>query len=110
MSEDSSKVSTADPGMTCGGNSLLTVLRGSSVINPVANDLMYLSAGGSILTINLSNTPAEVEIKSGFLNSNWIMICVEEMFLACQLNTAVVVFSDFMVKLKCFVDSKLSKV
>ena len=85
---------------------MLTVLRGSSVIAPVAIDLMYVSAGGSIWTIKLSNTPDEVEINSGSCNSNWIVICVDVMFVACQVNTGAVVFSDFMVKFRCLADSK----
>ncbi len=32
------------------------------------------------------------------------------MFVACQLNTGAVVFSDFMVKLRCLSDIKLSEV
>ena len=92
--------------MTCGGNFLLRVLRGSSVIAPVAIDLMYMSAGGIIWTINLSSTPAEVEINSGLCNSNWIMICVDVMFVAYQVNSAAVVFSDSMVKFRCLGDSK----
>jgi hypothetical protein len=102
----SSTISIVFPGMTCGGKFLLTVLRGSSVIAPVAIDLMYMSAGGSIWTINLSSTLAEVEISSGSYNSNWIKICVDVMLVACQLNTAAEVFSDFMVKFRCLADSK----
>ena len=94
------------PGMTCGGNFLLRVLRGSFVIAPVAIDLMYMSEGGSIWIINLSSTPTEVEINRGSCNSSWIMICVDVMLVACQVNTAAVVFSDFMVKLRCLADSK----
>jgi hypothetical protein len=51
--------------MFCGGKALLKALRGSSVIAPVANDIMYMSAGGSISICNLSNTRCEVEIYSG---------------------------------------------
>ncbi len=94
--------------MTCGGNFLLRILRGSSVIAPVAIDLMYMYAGGSIWTINMSSTPAEVEINSGSCNSIWIVICVDVMLEACQVNTAAVVFSDFMIKFKCLADSKYS--
>ena len=65
MTEDAITALILSPGMTYGGNFMLTVLRGSSVIAPVAIDLMYMSAGDSIWTINLSNTPAEVEINSG---------------------------------------------
>ncbi len=92
--------------MTCGGNFLLRVLRGSSVIAPVAIDLMNMSAGGIIWTINLSSNPAEVEINSGLCNSNCIMICVDVMLVAYQVNTAAVVFSDSMVKFRCLADSK----
>ena len=65
MTEDVSTVLILAPGMTCGGNFVLKVLRGSSVIAPVAIDLMYMSTGGSIWTINLSNTTGEVEINRG---------------------------------------------
>ncbi len=58
MTADVSTISIALPGMTYGGNFMLRVLRGSSVIAPVAIDLMYMSAGGSIWTTSLSNTPA----------------------------------------------------
>jgi hypothetical protein len=92
--------------MTCGGNVMLRVLKGSSVIAPVAIDLMYIIVGGSIWIINLSKTPAEVEINSGSWNSNWIVICVDVMLVACQVNTAAEMFSDFMVKFRCFADSK----
>ncbi len=96
--------------MTCGGNALLKALRAFSVNAPVANDLMYKSAGGSIWISNLSNTPGEVEIYSGSWNYNCILISVEVMFVARQLNTGAVVFSDFMVKFRCLADSKLSEV
>ncbi len=65
MTEVASTALILAPGMTCGGNFMLIVLRGSSVIAPVAIDLMYMSEGGSIWTINLSKMPAEVEINSG---------------------------------------------
>ncbi len=106
MTENASTALILAPGMTCGGNFMLKVLRGSSVIALVAIDLMYMSAGGSIWTINLSSTPAEVEINSGSCNSNWIVICVDMMLVACQVNTAAVMFSDFMVKFRCLADSK----
>jgi hypothetical protein len=94
------------PIMFCGGNSLLTVLRGFSVIAPVARDLIYTSADGRIVMINLSSTTGSVEIYSGSCKTTWIRISIDVMFVAYQLNTGAVVFSDFIVRLRCLADSR----
>jgi hypothetical protein len=94
MSEACSAVSMVAPRMTYGGNSLLTVLRGSSVIAPVSKDLIYISAGGRIVMINLSSTPGSFEIYSGSCKTTWIRISFDVILVACQLKTGAVVFSD----------------
>ena len=106
LSEAAAAASIAVPRMTCGGKLLLKVLRGFSVIAPVAKDFIYTSAGGRIVMINLSSTPGSFEIYRGSWKTIWIRIFVDVMFAACQLNTGAVVFSDFIVSFRCLADSR----
>jgi hypothetical protein len=66
-----------------------------------------MSAGGFIVTINSSSTPGSVEIYSGSCKTTWIRNPIDVMFVAYQLNTGVVVFSDFIVRLRYLSDSRL---
>ena len=92
MLEAAAADSIAAPRITCGGSSLLSVLRRFSVSAPLAKDLIYLIAGGSIVITNLSSEPGWFEIYRGSLKTNWIRISVDVMFEAYQLKTGIVVF------------------
>jgi hypothetical protein len=86
LSEATLADSIAFPRITCGGKSLMTVLRGSSVSAPVAKVLKYLSAGGRIVITNLSSEPGLFEMYSGSSKTNCTRISVVVILIACQLK------------------------